>query len=525
MKTNKASHSFLYILISFGMFASNIIVAQSNADKNQVKNRIRQFEMALNNFSTSSASLDDVLSSYFLTPSIEIEDDITTHPPSSSGQSPQPTFPKRYLQRFQDLKSTVKYNIISVSDFCKNEQGSLRALAKVSRTITLSNNSGATNTTDRYFEMVSVNNVWKINAMTYSKNSRLISKCTNSPTADPTYAEIEAIKSNLNKTKKERDKAKTQAANLKKEKAELDSALANERAKSEDCVSENSNLNKRVYDLNGTITSLSQRVQKFEEEQYARKQAERAEQERIAEARLDLSEARALYTALLTEEAELQGKPQERGAWNAFYTKEKEVIYQIWKTLEKHLPYLESKDNLMLVDILGNNRGNIIEFLSPTAKDATNLANRMILKSLGDVAKDGDYQDLTKVDQIIEQIEDYVKIQKQMKDIEMDLRRAVDAYSQRKNYNSALRTFIQYDKYLTRMPADLQYKVKYQQGTILLWNLGNVANATNLAKGKTNDYIKNRKYKGMELLNAVQKNATDEKLKRKAQIAMAKYKY
>lgn len=75
------------------------------------------------------------------------------------------------------------------------------------------------------------------------------------------------------------------------------------------------------------------------------------------------------------------------------------------------------------------------------------------------------------------------------------------------------------------MPADLQYKVKYQQGTILLWNLGNIANATNLSKGKMNEYIKNRKYRGMELLNDVQKNASDEKLKRKAQIAMAKYKY
>lgn len=507
------------------LFASNKIVAQSDSDKNQVKNRVKQFEMALNSFSTSATSLDDMLSNYFFAPSIEIEDDLTTHPPSSSNQSPQSTFPKRYLQRYRDFKCSIKYNIISVSDFCKNEQGSLRTIVQVSRTVTFSKSSGATNTITRFFEMVSVNNVWKINAMTYSKNSRLISKCTNSPTADPTYAEIEAIKSNLNKTKKERDKAKTQAANLKKEKAKLDSALADERAKSEDCASENSNLNKRVYDLNGTITSLSQRVQKFEEEQLARQQAEREEQERIAEARLDLSYARALYNSLLAEEAELQGKPQERGAWNAFYEKEKDVIYQIWKTLEKHLPYLESKDNLMLVDILGSNRGNIIELLSPTAKDATNLANRMILQALGDVAKDGDYQDLAKVDKVIENIDEYIKIQKQMKDIEMDLRRAVDAYSQRKNYNTALRTFIQYDKYLTRMPADLQYKVKYQQGTILLWNLGNIANATNLSKGKMNEYIKNRKYRGMELLNDVQKNASDENLKRKAQIAMAKYKY
>ena len=508
-------------LISLGY---TVVVAQSNNDKTKITNRLKQFEAALNNISTKSVSIDQVTADFFSSPGIEIEDDVTSYPPSSSSQSPQPTYPKRYLQKLQQFKCSVKFNLSNITDFCKTEQGWLRAIATVRREMN-GPRFPQTITITRYIEMVCINNVWKVNAMTYSKNSRIISKCTSSDTPNPTYAELQATQSQLNKVKKERDKVKAQVANLKKDKAQLNNALAEAQKESGNCADENSKLNSSIADLNRKSAELTLRVNEFEKEKLARLEAENVEAQRKFNARLDLSEARKLYNTLLQKEATLRGQPQDEGVWEAFRLEEQETIRQIYETLKEHLQYMESKDNLMLVDILGNNKGDIIGYLSPDKKDATNIANRMILKGLGDISEKGDYQDLAKLDKIVENIEDYVNVQKQIKDIEMDLRRAVDAYSQRKNYNTALRTFIQYDKYLTRMPADLQYKVKYQQGTILLWNLGNIANATNLSKGKMNEYIKNRKYRGMELLNDVQKNASDENLKRKAQIAMAKYKY
>ena len=530
MKNDK----ILYLIFS-------LILYMPSLDAQNVDQTIATF---INNFTQDLNALkfhflfsqkDIFVRQYFRGSNIDIADDITKYPPSNADEAIHSSL-NHYLIKLGNFNCEIFLRPIKISKPCKNKFDQTFVIVTLNRSLTC--NSITSQAVTRKIEIVIDNiNEPYITAMAFYDNSVLISNCeepvkleedtppqppslvASQPVNQPDLSAEELSRSQraLAHQMQLRRNAETERNNLQIQFLDLQKQLAGLKRNSAKCMDNN-----RKAQI--TISALNDEIYTYEKEKQAIAEKARKEAERKKIAISELAKARAKYDSIVKKEYQLKMSFASHDEWERFSESESVLMLEIWKIMNRYRNYLDNDDNLIIVDMLGRNRGNIIDYLNPDFRIAANKANQEILSALGNAIEDSTkFQNLDKINTIIERIENYVKIQKQPSQIKNELEKAITQFDKQKEYGRALNTFIENQKYIHKMPNKLKYEVMYRQGVILLWNLGDITGAKGLSKKHIGIKLINRVKEGMDLLKIVKDNTNDNKLKRKAKIALAKY--
>jgi len=190
-----------------------------------------------------------------------------------------------------------------------------------------------------------------------------------------------------------------------------------------------------------------------------------------------------------------------------------------------------AEDNLLIVRLLSNNEGNIIELLGEDLREQINVMNKTLLTELGRAIEVGNYQVKTEGQKIVERIPDLI-IPERKESVSSEIIQGIATIPklfEREKYAEVVGLYGKYHRLfeLEELKNGHMEKIimaKYCVGAVLTWNLGDLEfyKAIYIDNLLINKNRYSRLDKGRELLTQVAENDLLPDYQMKAAIILAK---
>eukprot|EP01136_Pigoraptor_vietnamica_P007677 Opistho-1_new@42074 len=517
---------FLVIVIIFGRSQLKAQSSEESKLASVAKFQLRDLELSLNSYidSKSPQLKNQILQKYFSRVEI-IEDDLfCDHPPALVREKKKDGYLSQLATRVVKLDfsdNIGKY--YTCLDIENNNLFIVEASCKVQMKVINSSRTCSSKAYLRIFEFyVNKDGSLTIRKMLFS-NSNFVTKCQTSPRDDKQY---EAIKQEIMEKQKEIGtlRGKIGAFEIANNRLIIENQrIPGMRDSIMNLLKENKTLKERINKLQTEVNSLQVTNQELSDTIRLRREKDSIALARKLYAEAKLAEMRKIYASI---EYKVNSLPADEL---------KIAVDSIWSIINNYYSYMQPKDHLIQIELLKDNLSDVINRSSicrdSASQNKINCANERVLEGLASAISKGNNDEKSKAKYIVANLTEYVKIVRNgYSDIILELRRGL-GYYQKKDYALALRIFSENFKYLSldeiASDRELYYDILYAQGTILLWNLGNIDAYKGLVRkeGRVWRDITNRKQLGKEylgkILSSKEEKARD--LQLKANIAISKY--